>query len=617
MSSRRKLRRMNPSVSVLPGFVCLSCSSGTSSPSIEAACSPCSSANLLSIFRLFSSAFFSPSRCIVYLLWSCVVLLLTSSPSLALSATDVPDVVTPVYGNLFRLAYFFVDILVGSPPQRQSVIIDTGSSLLGFPCQGCTKCGEHIDLKFDLHASSTGKWLPCSSGKCADSCVLSGEDRNKCRYSQHYAEGSSINGFYVSDLVAIGSHQHSGGGITYDFIGCHMVETNLFTTQEAAGIVGMSYRRRANQPTLVDQLFTVLEKKVFAICLSEDGGEMSLGGFTDKHHRSSGTDGRKDQVQWVNVKGSKSYSVPLTSITIDGKTAGSKQSHFGPAVVDSGTTYTYLPSVPFEVVRKTLAALCTSTNSCNFTAENNPCWAIKPGNSFPSFLPTMKVSLGDVSIDWLPDSYLYYSSNNRWCLGIAREHSTNTVLGMSFFKNKHVIFDRGENKIGFVVASCPSSPVSTRGPRPGEQPTPVKAEGSTASLPESVEIAVEDFTPIATAPDFSPRAVWSVFAFGIGMLLSAVLVIIRQTLRTPAPAFTPLGEAVPSTPSRRRRQIQPTDEESLTSSGQRDRSLGRIDVAIRDSSSLRPPTIPSSPTELSSDYSGSDEESTEPPQGVM
>jgi len=36
----------------------------------------------------------------------------------------------------------YVDLWVGSPiPQRQTVIVDTGSSVTAFPCKGCHECG--------------------------------------------------------------------------------------------------------------------------------------------------------------------------------------------------------------------------------------------------------------------------------------------------------------------------------------------------------------------------------------------------------------------------------------------------------------------------------------------
>ena len=37
----------------------------------------------------------------------------------------------------------YLDLYVGSPiAQKQTVIVDTGSSLTAFPCQDCNECGE-------------------------------------------------------------------------------------------------------------------------------------------------------------------------------------------------------------------------------------------------------------------------------------------------------------------------------------------------------------------------------------------------------------------------------------------------------------------------------------------
>ena len=41
----------------------------------------------------------------------------------------------PIHGNV-TLGYFYVDLYVGINAQRQSVILDSGSSLTTFPCKG-------------------------------------------------------------------------------------------------------------------------------------------------------------------------------------------------------------------------------------------------------------------------------------------------------------------------------------------------------------------------------------------------------------------------------------------------------------------------------------------------
>ena len=73
---------------------------------------------------------------------------------------------TKLFGNINAFAYYFAELLVGTPPQRVSVIIDTGSGLCAFPCVGCSHCGKHLDLPFDRNASNTSQVLPCGIGWC-------------------------------------------------------------------------------------------------------------------------------------------------------------------------------------------------------------------------------------------------------------------------------------------------------------------------------------------------------------------------------------------------------------------------------------------------------------------
>jgi heat shock protein HslJ len=74
----------------------------------------------------------------------------------------------------------FATMWVGTPPQRKSVIIDTGSHYTAFPCKGCTNCGEdhHTDPYFDPDASSTFHALTCT--ECQSASCLKG----KCVFSQ-------------------------------------------------------------------------------------------------------------------------------------------------------------------------------------------------------------------------------------------------------------------------------------------------------------------------------------------------------------------------------------------------------------------------------------------------
>eukprot|EP00918_Siedleckia_nematoides_P079199 GHVU01173461.1.p1 GENE.GHVU01173461.1~~GHVU01173461.1.p1 ORF type:complete len:235 (+),score=28.68 GHVU01173461.1:67-771(+) len=151
----------------------------------------------------------------------------TSQPKPRQEQSDTVLEKATLYGGMKDYAYYFVDILVGNPPQRQSVILDSGSSLLGFPCKGCTHCGNHIDAPFNFSASTTARWLDCHDKECFSGCGT----ENHCRYSQGYSEGSSIAGHYFIDSVALGDFPRHNKPVEYKHIGCHNRETKLFTTQ--------------------------------------------------------------------------------------------------------------------------------------------------------------------------------------------------------------------------------------------------------------------------------------------------------------------------------------------------------------------------------------------------
>jgi hypothetical protein len=58
-----------------------------------------------------------------------------------------------VYGNV-SLGYYYANIYIGTPPQRQSMILDTGSGIIAVPCEQCTQCGnKHLNPKFSVRES--------------------------------------------------------------------------------------------------------------------------------------------------------------------------------------------------------------------------------------------------------------------------------------------------------------------------------------------------------------------------------------------------------------------------------------------------------------------------------
>ena len=147
----------------------------------------------------------------------------------------------------------YVDLWVGTPiPQRQTVIVDTGSSVTAFPCKGCKKCGfddieYHLDSYFDPTLSQTFQKVSCKKCKLG-TCNQSDKT---CQIGLSYVEGSSWQAYEALDLVSTGGthnqttkkqHLQQNATSTNPFqtrihFGCQMSVTGLFRTQLADGIM--------------------------------------------------------------------------------------------------------------------------------------------------------------------------------------------------------------------------------------------------------------------------------------------------------------------------------------------------------------------------------------------
>jgi hypothetical protein len=256
----------------------------------------------------------------------------------------------PGYGTHFSYIY------IGTPPQRQTVIIDTGSRLTAFPCTGCQQCGKHINPYFEWKNSSSAVVSDCKGKPCV--------------MSQSYSEGSSWRAFKMTDRLYIGgltidmvssAHKYS---VDFSF-GCQTFETGLFRTQLADGIMGLSM----SEDTLpyVMHAKQITSTKIFALCFRVGGGILTLGGVDQRVHAKSElvyakllkrsgwftinlidvqfqaqADGSEvksiggDKDVWT--KGLPPQSSPCYHLTCDIRSIGKG------CIVDSGTTDTYLPS---------------------------------------------------------------------------------------------------------------------------------------------------------------------------------------------------------------------------------------------------------------------------------
>jgi len=94
-----------------------------------------------------------------------------------------------------------VYIYAGSPkPQRQTLILDTGSRYMAFPCEPCEKCGKHAS-KFYFNDTQSTTHRDNYHPNCLFAKAPKKGQGNACVFEQTYLEGSSWVAKEVEDMI--------------------------------------------------------------------------------------------------------------------------------------------------------------------------------------------------------------------------------------------------------------------------------------------------------------------------------------------------------------------------------------------------------------------------------
>ena len=371
-----------------------------------------------------------------------------------------------VYSESYSKNYYYTTLYIGPQHIKQTYIIDTGSSIMSSPCKPCTECGANKKNYFYTPLKKH-KTLKCGTKVCkmvpATNCVYKEdkEENNKlCSYNVKQSSGDGISGYYLDDIVYFETDNNITSSPlrrkmyrSYALpIGCTTAEYGKYKDLNADGIMGVNN----NEKSFINLLYNlkIINRDIFSLCFSLRGGYMSLGEIDKTYHKSK-------KIQFVPLlKSNIFYLIKIKGIMVGNNknTVNSKSI----ASIDTGNTISYFPPFIYKSLIKEFSHFCKkkggSCGNFQFDSELGYCASFKDRESLfkaiSEYWPNITLQLDkDTEYIWKPINYYYYffkSNTRKACLGFNSHKSQNIVLGTNFVHGHDIIFDRANQRLGFV-----------------------------------------------------------------------------------------------------------------------------------------------------------------------
>ncbi|KAF7831345.1 aspartic proteinase A1-like [Senna tora] len=238
-------------------------------------------------------------------------------------------------------AQYFGEIGIGSPPQKFTVIFDTGSSNLWVPSSKCyLSVACYFHSKYKSGRSSTYK----KNGKSA---------------AIHYGSGA-ISGFFSQDHVKIGDLVVED----QEFIEATREPSLTFLLAKFDGILGLGFQEISvgnAVPVWYNMVNQGLVKEpVFSFWLNrnadeEEGGEIVFGGMDPNHYKGEHT--------FVPVTQKGYWQFEMGDVLIGGKSTGFCAGGCS-AIADSGTSLLAGPTAIITEVNHAIGATGVVSQEC-------------------------------------------------------------------------------------------------------------------------------------------------------------------------------------------------------------------------------------------------------------
>ncbi|CAE7672040.1 Ctse [Symbiodinium pilosum] len=343
---------------------------------------------------------------------------------------------------------YYGEVHVGTPPQRFTVIFDTGSGQLMLPSARCSSqaCRKH--QTFAVQRSSTA--IPV--GWADQPLQKANGDFDRDTTVVSFAAGDAV-GQFVRDKVCLGT-----ACAFADFVEMTEESKEPFAAAEWDGVLGLAQSLNENtefnvaQNLLKGGLYDgTMKKPVFSVYLGrkvEDEAEITFGDYHDSRMSSA--------LHWINVSKEGYWQFQFDDITVDGKTTGLCAKHAEKrcqAVLDTGSSLVMGPREDLDAILELLTFK---------EGTQMPCAASR-------HFPKLGIRIGTQNFEMEADEYIDRSDPEQadgqgtcWAqlmpVGDTGRGAI-FVLGMPFLRAFYTVYDVEAKRMGIARAKHKSKQV--------------------------------------------------------------------------------------------------------------------------------------------------------------
>ncbi|CAN6700265.1 unnamed protein product [Malus baccata var. baccata] len=393
------------------------------------------------------------------------------NPRLSRRSAGGATVKNPSYNYKISFKYsmaLIVSLPIGTPPQTQQMVLDTGSQLSWIQCHNKTpkpRPPPPPTASFDPSLSSTFSVLPCTHPICKprvpDFTLPTSCDRNRlCHYSYFYADGTLAEGNLIREKFTFSRSVSTPPLI----LGCAK------DTSDTKGILGMNLGRLsfASQAKVTKFSYCVPNRP------ARTGSNMPTGSFYLGHNPNSAGFRYVDlltfgQSQRMPNLDPLAYTVVMVGIRIGGKMLKIQPSIFRPdasgagqTMIDSGSEFTYFVDEAYSKVREEIVRLAGAKlkKGYVYAGVSDMCF---DGDSMEigRLIGDMAfVFAKGVEIVTPKEQILAEVGRGVRCVAVGQSNmlgASSNIIGNFHQRNQWVEFDLANRRVGFGRADCSRS----------------------------------------------------------------------------------------------------------------------------------------------------------------